>query len=82
MDRDRTPQNAEGVWTRAFGAPPKAVYYSTSHGVARSLSAPRGLVLTEGVGGLLDRVLRFGYEVEVAPAVVSFESVGLWLGHF
>lgn len=77
-------------WIRRFGS----VAYSTTMSRVRHLGrhgGGRGLVLTEGIGGVLDRLVRFGYrpldatrsanaEYAVPLRAVAFESTGLWFG--
>ena len=92
----RAGVDSNGVWTRAFGSGVDTAYLSTSHGVARYLAAPQGEVLTEGVGGMLDSILRLGYMVRMArthqddadgssgggddDVAVEFQSTGMWIG--
>ena len=59
----------DNVWTRGFGASPRTCYYSTTHGTARWLGAPRGEVLTEGIGGALDSMVQFGYTIHLEQRV-------------
>jgi len=68
------------LWTRKFGEGPGATVYSTTHTVERSSGQ---MALSEGVGGLFDKWVRFRYSVHVKsyrtrPTYVSYASKGLW----
>lgn len=76
-------------WIRRFGG----VAYATTMSRVRHFrrrGGATGLVLTEGVGGVFDGLIRFGYRASDAAErvdggdddarAVAFRSVGLWLG--
>ncbi|MBT6276813.1 MAG: DUF4166 domain-containing protein [Chromatiales bacterium] len=79
----RRPQ----TWTRGFGSGRDGAVYATTHRTLRSLHSDcaRGVVLLEGVGGVFDRWVQFGYVAESIDAGcescgVHFRSIGVWLG--
>lgn len=66
-------------WTRRFAG----VAYTTTMGRIRDLGAvggAGGLLLSEGIGGWLDRWIRFGYRVhwDAPTSTLRFDSCGLW----
>jgi len=70
------------TWSRVFGyGTSAAVRYATTHTLARHGGAR---LLSEGVGGPLDSLVRFGYTVRVSAAdkALAFESAGLWVMGF
>lgn len=76
-------------WTRRFGTIAFATTMSRVRHLGRSGGAT-GLLLTEGIGGAFDRLVRFGYRVTDATRngaadhptpvrAVTFESAGIWI---
>ncbi|MCU0756364.1 MAG: FAD-dependent monooxygenase [Xanthomonadales bacterium] len=71
--------NRRQRWTRRFAG----VAYTTTMGRIRDLGAvggAGGLLLSEGIGGWLDRWIRFGYRVhwDAPTSTLCFDSCGLW----